>query len=766
MARKILISSFYRLVVCNLPKSAKRDFIDVSSSSRNADVFYVGFCDEESSLIVFHKDKGAQCIECDSLMAALDEYLIQDLPNSLSSQILKPLLSAAFINDPDELQETFSTDEFEFLSADESDKVSRYVSKVDGADSIFVDVSVSYGLDAYFDIKSHKVEMDGTDYGNISKLYGQVDESDSWVIVLRPVSVSSTSSRGPSVKVPNKTLTAAETMFCSQCGEKIPSDSKFCGACGSKVAKVNLKPKVSIPEFKKFALGLEPLEIQVQSIGVEGPDNEGNCSVTVKYCITNTTQHDLDGIDAQVALLNSSGIIIEATQSYEDELRQGGTSELESCLWNIPSELLGDDLEALTTLIEATGFSGPRLNLGVFPLPDNANELVSLPTKDFDEKVRLLSGSLWKAPPDEDGDVYVHVKLSLQNLTEERIPSARLSAKVKNSRGIELIEIIGVEDIKPGSIIALGGYGYEKEKALKGAEVECAISYSLPVAQGSISHTGSELNDDSVSDEGEETETTSPFMTLARTLAMKKGAPEVEDVDEDDEDEDAGMTTSFTDLARTLASRNRGKSSSDRDEGLISMDPVECNGSFEINVFGRGGETVIGTISRQKFSYWSEHPEDLDEHFSGDGSEVDESLSLVEWSDQDDVAHCSGAEFTAESTRIAVTDANGVEIWAVDADKDLLEENGIAVDLIDEMAIYQLDPGYYFCGRAFEKGTFFTASIDAHEFDPRKLRFAVRDVNDWTLLVSVYYDDEEIDGADGYSTSTYSSEFFVEESES
>lgn len=905
MAKKILITAFYRLGVCSIPKAANSDFLDVLVESKNADVFYVALCDEDSSVVLYHNDKGAKIIECDQFEEALDDFLDEKLKNSYPAPILKPLLNSAFLNDPGELEKAFNNDEFSFYSAAELDDVEQYKSTVEGADSIFVIGSVSYGIDAYIDIKSHQVEMNGEVYENLSDLFGEVDESDTWVVVLRPGTETSAS---PTSSKKSKALNQLENKgseFCTECGSQVSPNSKFCGDCGTAVQGIDDVSKPAIPSFRDSVIELDSMSVDAAAITAEGPDSEGNYSITVKYTVENTTSHDFDLLLTHVALINSDGFVIDERDTTEDELAAGGNSEFESYFWNIPEGLIGANPEKLGVMIEITGCSGSKQDLGVFDLPSEANRVIAIPTFVIDEKIRGFSGSIWKSLPDSDKDVTVNTKISLQNLTDEQFSQVKLSAKVLNSKGEEILDVSGSEDLKPSSINVLGGYGYEKEKSLKSAKLECSISYAKPVAKSFLSHIGSDVVSEepnqftsgafaslaealgsrykrsASSDEGvteiavrfaltkgegvwpareelsdEEVNNPSKFclfnlsleddvgaeiesceviydgVTYSETLdegiqvtddsvegyptpiikfylsnavapsefvkkvwmstvSLKPKSREnsqedpfycedmngyTEFVSEEQVDEISeqlatdglffGKSFSPTDLDGADMSEFRSDAKTAPGKSETNLEPKECGGSFEINVFGRGGETVVGRISKAQFEYWDEHRDDLDDHFSGGGDDVDDGLSLGEWSDLDDVAHCAGADFSTSQSRIQVTDAAGNEIWSIDADRDFLEENGIEVELQEEMAIYQLEPGYYFCGRSFEKGSFFSSTVDADVFDPKKIKFLIRDVNEWILLVGVFYDGEELDGSDGYSTSTYSSEFFVEESES
>lgn len=913
MSKKIKINTIYRVSVANVLKDSNSDFLDALSSDPNANTYYFGLCDDVSKVIVYHEDIGNVSLVADSLDKAVDELLKLPLKGGYPEQIQKPIMLAAIHNDSDILADAFEKETFRFYSVSELDEVADYKSRIEGLDAICGFGAVSYDTEVYFDPNTSKFTYDDDAFDNLSDLQGYFDE-DAWVVVLRPYQSSGDDSSARKNDTPEENQKGV-TKFCTECGVPLSDSSKFCASCGAKIAQDKTIDSMPPPEFKKTALDTEKFKIEVSSVNVEGPDNENNYSITIKYIVENNTDIEFDCVQTHVVLINSEGLLIDERSSTEDEVEKGGSLDLDTYFWNIPTGLLGNDPTKISVMIEVIGCYGSKYHLGTLSIPAIANQPAALPTFNLDERVRGLTGSIWKSLPDSDKDVTVNAKISLQNLTDSYITQVNFNAKVLDSEGDELVELSGSEDLKPASLLVLGGYGYAKEKRLKSATIKCSVSYAEPVARSFVTHTGSQVVAIQVDDGSEEDiiedNESDAFASLAAALgsrpkaksssrdfeeseivvrfALTKGEgrwPSRDELSDEeiknpssfcyfnlsvegdntpeilsceviydgvtysealeqglriDEDSLEGYPTPIIkfylsdpvdpkDFVKmvwmstvSLKPKSREKSGEDpfycedmngytefitddqveeikqqlaldglcfgkkyspanlngynmddfiSENGLVndsissSLEPKKTGGSFEINVFGRGGETVVGRISKSQFDYWDDHRDDIDDHLSSGGDDVSDEFNLGEWSDHDDVAHCSGADFSASQTRIQVIDASGKEIWSIDADRDLLEEKGIEVELQDEMAIYQLPPGFYFCGRSFEKGSFFSAKVETNLFDPKKLKFEVRDVNEWVLLVSVFYDGEELDGSDGYNTTTYSSEFFVEESES
>ena len=184
-------------------------------------------------------------------------------------------------------------------------------------------------------------------------------------------------------------------------------------------------------------------------------------------------------------------------------------------------------------------------------------------------------------------------------------------------------------------------------------------------------------------------------------------------------------------------------------------------GSFVIEIGGYGGEVVLGTITETQYKYWKfESEEELDQHISDwdNEMEVPDDLSLQEWNENDDIVHTSGPEFSNEGSSIEVKDSDGSTIWDSNCDPQALVNLGVKVVEEEEVYISNLPKGYYFFGRAFEKGIHFSSSVKSEQFDLKKLELHYRNVDGWVLLESVCYDGETILNGDS-STITNSSSF-------
>lgn len=198
-----------------------------------------------------------------------------------------------------------------------------------------------------------------------------------------------------------------------------------------------------------------------------------------------------------------------------------------------------------------------------------------------------------------------------------------------------------------------------------------------------------------------------------------------------------------------------------REEKLELLEQIRNDKKiYEIMIGGYGGEIVVGTITKEQYEFWQGR-EDLDEHCNDWDNEIDipNEMKLVEdgsWYDRDNLAHETGAEFSA-SNYITVTDKEtGETVWESSLDIESLEKNGVWVDGInvDEYYVrYDSSAEYAFMAQSVEKGCFYTGEIETHgKFDPWKLNLSYIDVEGWNLINGVSYASEIVEDTGGYST--------------
>ncbi len=173
--------------------------------------------------------------------------------------------------------------------------------------------------------------------------------------------------------------------------------------------------------------------------------------------------------------------------------------------------------------------------------------------------------------------------------------------------------------------------------------------------------------------------------------------------------------------------------------------------TYKIEIEGRGGEIVVGSVERATYDYLLSNYiniEELIEDADNDLEVPTDHLFILdgEWYDCDNLAHENGAEMTDISC-IVVYDELSNEIWRHPLNIATLEESNIGVEEIAECYIENLPPGSAaFVGQSYEKGLFFGGEfLIKDEFDPTKIKIEYSDIEGWVIFSSIQYNGEYVD---------------------
>ena len=187
--------------------------------------------------------------------------------------------------------------------------------------------------------------------------------------------------------------------------------------------------------------------------------------------------------------------------------------------------------------------------------------------------------------------------------------------------------------------------------------------------------------------------------------------------------------------------------------------------TYKIQMWGYGGEKVIGTVDRAHYEYCLEHQVDLQD--IAWNSDICDELGLDadmmpfppgSWYETDNLAHVSGVSRNAGTLQIE--DENGETV----VEKSLDECDGCdgspELEGNDEVYVDQQPAGsVIFVGSSNEKGTFFEGEIElTAPFQIEKLTLCYDDIDGEDIVTGVRYNDEEIDNYGG-STDGKSSDF-------
>jgi hypothetical protein len=189
--------------------------------------------------------------------------------------------------------------------------------------------------------------------------------------------------------------------------------------------------------------------------------------------------------------------------------------------------------------------------------------------------------------------------------------------------------------------------------------------------------------------------------------------------------------------------------------------------TYNISMWGYGGEKVMGTVDRKIYDYFRQRRLDLSD-FAWDSDYAEENnipedmqpFPPGSWYECDDMGHVHGVSRNAGTLQI--TDENGDTVYERSFD-DITgggDDGEPDWSCGDEVFIGEKSDGtVVFIGSSNEKGTFFEGEIELKEpFDITKLCLGYDEIDGEEIINTVTYDDEDIDN-NGGNTDGKSSDF-------
>lgn len=246
-------------------------------------------------------------------------------------------------------------------------------------------------------------------------------------------------------------------------------------------------------DFKTSVYQLPQFDVEIREFFAEGPDEYGDYTVTLKIDIENKTANDWSSLEFCALVLNDAGQQIGEVSSKEDGITVRDSSEFELSIWRVAGGLLNGDHEKYRALVKVMATSPKERELGSYPVPLENYVISPLPELKIENQILVIGGSIWRAEPDSEGDINIHAKLSVQNLSDNRIPKVQFVANIANDSE-ELFDAGSTEELKYGDIQLIGSYGYSDEKNLKNATADCKLVYSLLVAESTASISGIDIH--------------------------------------------------------------------------------------------------------------------------------------------------------------------------------------------------------------------------------------------------------------------------------
>jgi len=196
---------------------------------------------------------------------------------------------------------------------------------------------------------------------------------------------------------------------------------------------------------------------------------------------------------------------------------------------------------------------------------------------------------------------------------------------------------------------------------------------------------------------------------------------------------------------------------------------VHGNKKYRFTISRYGGETVMGTITREQYEYWKDRDDDLQEYVMGFDREAYEQEHNVpeearfsgDWYEQDNVEHICGGEVSdGNYLQIDEFDQDGNPIKNADGSFKMWEPIALGRESREKHGIktndyQQFDEDHdsvinkcYFYGQAFNKGGWGNEDFVelAEELDTNKITLNCSEVQGTLMCSSISYEglDQEI----------------------
>jgi len=188
--------------------------------------------------------------------------------------------------------------------------------------------------------------------------------------------------------------------------------------------------------------------------------------------------------------------------------------------------------------------------------------------------------------------------------------------------------------------------------------------------------------------------------------------------------------------------------------------------TYKINMWGYGGETVMGTVDRKIYDYFKSRRLDLSDYaWNSDYAEehnIPEDMQPFpsgSWYECDGMGHAHGVARNAGTLQIL--DENDEVVYERSLEELTgWEDDEPQLDCNEEVFIGEKPDGtVVFIGRSNEKGTFFESEIELKApFDITKLTLGYDEIDGEEIVNYVNYDGEDIDNWGG-NTDGKSSDF-------
>lgn len=186
---------------------------------------------------------------------------------------------------------------------------------------------------------------------------------------------------------------------------------------------------------------------------------------------------------------------------------------------------------------------------------------------------------------------------------------------------------------------------------------------------------------------------------------------------------------------------------------------------YRIEIYSRGLDVGIGTITKEQYEYWSDKnnsmylDDALNDSYDYEDNATPENCKLYEYyNEYENVLYTFGPDLQMSSMTIKDEDDNLIYAGEI---TDFTEEHDPDYDIpmidhgVQDYYTSVLEPGYYLQWCQGGKGLYVNDEFEDDAFDPKKLRFTVVETDFGEIVDVVEYDGQVFEKDGNYDIKSF-----------
>lgn len=180
---------------------------------------------------------------------------------------------------------------------------------------------------------------------------------------------------------------------------------------------------------------------------------------------------------------------------------------------------------------------------------------------------------------------------------------------------------------------------------------------------------------------------------------------------------------------------------------------------YTIEIYSRGLDVGIGTITQEQYEYWNDEDREYDlgdalnSNFDYEENSTPVECQLYDYyNEYDSVLFTFGPSM--DGHQMSIKDSAGNIMYMGDAG-DMINEHDPEYEIpmleSGELDYFMsvMEPGYYLQWCQGGKGKYFDGDFETEQFDPKKLKFHIRETDFGDVLHGIEYDNEVVENTAG-----------------